>query len=42
MAMIISMDEIHSIEWPPFGHELIGHESLTTLEQWKASKHWSL
>jgi len=21
--------------WPPFGHESIGHEPLTTLEQWK-------
>jgi len=25
--------------WPPFGHESIGHEPLTALEQWKASKH---
>jgi len=28
--------------WPPFGHELIGHEPLTTLKQWKASRHRSL
>jgi len=28
--------------WLPFGHESIGHESLTTLEQWKASRHRSL
>jgi len=28
--------------WPPFGHESIGHEPLTTLEQWKASRHRSL
>jgi len=25
--------------WPPFGHESIGHEPLTALEQWKASRH---
>jgi len=29
-------------EWPPFGHESIIHESLTALEQWKASRHRSL
>jgi len=29
-------------EWPPFGHESIEHESLTALEQWKASRHRSL
>jgi len=28
--------------WPPFGHESIGHEPLTALEQWKASRHRSL
>jgi len=30
------------VGWPPFGHESIGHEPLTTLEQWKASRHRSL
>jgi len=28
--------------WPTFGHESIGHEPLTALEQWKASRHRSL
>jgi len=33
---------LHLKGWPPFGHESIGHEPLTTLEQWKASRHRSL
>jgi len=33
---------IHGRGWPPFGHELIEHEPLTALEQWKASRHRSL
>jgi len=33
---------MQKIGWPPFGHESIGHEPLTTLEQWKASRHRSL
>jgi len=28
--------------WRSFGHVSIGHESLTALEQWKASRHRSL
>jgi len=33
---------MHIYGWPPFGHESIGHKPLTTLEQWKASRHRSL
>jgi len=33
---------VFSEEWPAFGHESIGHEPLTALEQWKVSRHWLL
>jgi len=29
-------------EWVPIAHNLIGHEPLTELEQWKVPRHRSL